>query len=175
MTKREWIESALKLYEGPLLRYTARFTKDVDLARELVQEAFLKLCRTDRASVEGHLREWLYTVCRNSALDRIRRRQAASEVSESSLVRAFVNAPETPSKVVERRLQASRILALLEELSEDQQEVIRLKFQDGFSYAEISEITGHSVSNVGVLIHSGIKRTRERLRELREGSYGQSQ
>ena len=42
----------------------------------------------------------------------------------------------------------------------NQREVIRLKFQNGFSYQEISRISGHSVSNVGYLIHAGIKTLR---------------
>ena len=47
------------------------------------------------------------------------------------------------------------------ELPDNQQEVIRLKFQNDLSYREISEITGLSVSNVGFLLHVGIKRLRE--------------
>ncbi|MEN8713450.1 MAG: sigma factor-like helix-turn-helix DNA-binding protein [Verrucomicrobiales bacterium] len=37
---------------------------------------------------------------------------------------------------------------------------MRLKFQGDLSYKEISEVTGLSVSNVGFLIHTGIKRLR---------------
>ena len=45
----------------------------------------------------------------------------------------------------------------------NQREVVRLKFQNGFSYQEISRISGHSVSNVGYLIHAGIKALRVQL------------
>ena len=41
-----------------------------------------------------------------------------------------------------------------------QEEVIRLKFQEGLTYREISQVTGHSVSNVGYLIHTGLKAIR---------------
>ena len=37
--------------------------------------------------------------------------------------------------------------------------------QNGFSYQEISRITGHSVSNVGYLIHVGMKSIRSRMTE----------
>jgi RNA polymerase sigma-70 factor (ECF subfamily) len=46
---------------------------------------------------------------------------------------------------------------LIDRLPHNQQEVIRLKFQNGFSYKEISRITQLSVSNVGFLIHTAIK------------------
>ena len=41
--------------------------------------------------------------------------------------------------------------------------MIRLKFQHGLSYKQIAEVTQLSVSNVGFLIHTGLKALRERL------------
>lgn len=41
------------------------------------------------------------------------------------------------------------MLALLDGLPPSQREVIRLKFQNGFSYREISRISGQSLTNVG--------------------------
>ena len=64
---------------------------------------------------------------------------------------------------LERKETASRATAILENLPENQREVIRLKVQNGLSYREISDVTGLSVSNVGFLLHKGIKTIRERL------------
>ena len=69
----------------------------------------------------------------------------------------------SPSAVAERRETTGRVVRQLETLSNNQQEVIRLRFQNGMSYKEISRITGHSVSNVGFLIHTAIKNLRQRL------------
>jgi RNA polymerase sigma-70 factor (ECF subfamily) len=55
--------------------------------------------------------------------------------------------------------QAS-VLALIDRLPPNQQEVIRLKFQNGFSYKEIARITELSVTNVGFLIHTAVTRLR---------------
>ena len=66
----------------------------------------------------------------------------------------------TPSDAVEQKDTVNRALAAIETLPKDQQEVVLLKFQNGLSYAEISRITGHSVSNVGYLIHVGIRAVR---------------
>ena len=62
----------------------------------------------------------------------------------------------------ERQGQIHQALA---QLTPNQQEVIRLKFQDGLNYRQISEITGLSMTNVGYLIHVGIKGIRQRLAE----------
>ena len=73
--------------------------------------------------------------------------------------------PEPPD-VAERRESAGRVLDLLEGLPPNQREAIRLKFQNGFSYREISRISGHSVTNVGYLIHVGLKTLRGQLQHL---------
>ena len=65
----QWIVSALARYEAPLLRYASRLLGDVDRARDVVQDTFLKLCREDPTRLDGHLAQWLFTVCRNRALD----------------------------------------------------------------------------------------------------------
>ena len=54
----------------------------------------------------------------------------------------------------------------LDDLPANQQEVIRLKFQNDLSYREISRITKLSESNVGFLIHTGLKTLRHRVRAL---------
>jgi DNA-directed RNA polymerase specialized sigma24 family protein len=68
--------------------------------------------------------------------------------------------PDQQSQITD---EAQAVLHALATLSTDQQEVVRLKFTDGLSYREISEVTGHTVSNVGVLIHTAIKKIRELL------------
>jgi RNA polymerase sigma-70 factor (ECF subfamily) len=172
----QWIARALEAYEHQLVAYTYRIVGNADQAREIVQDAFLKLCATDRAQVEKNLRAWLYAVCRNASLDLARKRRPTvpldSDSQEPSVVRRNASVPETPSLFVERNLQSSRIRLLLDELSEDEQEAIRLKYVDDLSYQEIGELTGKTANYVGVLIHQGLKKVRARLREQREGSYG---
>jgi RNA polymerase sigma-70 factor (ECF subfamily) len=58
--------------------------------------------------------------------------------------------------------QVAGVMSILNTLPANQQEVIRLKFQGELSYQEISHITKLSVSNVGFLIHTGLKTIREK-------------
>ena len=67
--------------------------------------------------------------------------------------------------VAEQRDSAQMVVRLVEDLPHNQREVIRLKFQDGLSYREISRITELSVSNVGYLIHTAIRRLRNEMAE----------
>jgi RNA polymerase sigma-70 factor (ECF subfamily) len=157
-----WIAAVLRQYEGPLTLYAARITRDVERARDVVQEAFLKLLKEDREAVEPHLAEWLYTVCRNKALDVRRKESRMTGLSEASTAFEASTDPG-PDQRLERDESAAQALRHLAKLPDNQQEVIRLKFQHGLSYKEISGITQLSVSNVGFLIHTGMKALRRRM------------
>ena len=158
----DWVRAAVGRFEGPLTLYATRLLRDVEAARDVVQETFLRLCAQGRAQVEPHLAEWLFTVCRNRSLDVLRKEGRMARLSEEQL--HVVPSPDpSPPDVLERRDDAARALQLLEALPEGQREVIRLKFQNGFSYREISRITGHSVTNVGYLMHAGMKTIRGRM------------
>ena len=129
---------------------------------DVVQDTFLRLCSQDRASVGDHLAEWLFTVCRNRALDVLRKEHRMTQLSDEQVNRCL-SPSQGPCETAERHDLGGRVLALLETLPPSQREVLRLKFQNGFSYQEISRISGHSVSNVGYLIHAGIKTLRGKL------------
>jgi len=59
--------------------------------------------------------------------------------------------------------ESARVLEAVEELTDAQQDCLRLKFQEGMSYREISGITGMSVSSVGFTLHTALKILRQRL------------
>jgi len=157
-----WVRAAVARFEAPLTLYAARLLGGSDAARDVVQETFLRLCVQDRAVIECRLAEWLFTVCRNRALDVLRKESRMTRLSDEQ-VHHRASPDPNPSDVVERRESASRVLDLLESLPVNQREVIRLKFQNGFSYQEISRISGHSVTNVGYLLHVGLKSLRHQL------------
>ena len=158
----EWIRAVVAEYEGALTLYAARILGDRDRARDVVQEAFLKLCKHDRGNVEKRVRSWLFTVCRNRALDIRRKEKPVSHLSGEIAMEHKSNDP-TPSEALEQRESASRMLGLLGALPERQQEAVRLKFQHGLSYREIGTVMNATVGNVGVLIHTGIKTLRRQM------------
>ena len=160
-----WIRRLVDHYEAPLIRYAARITGDLSRARDIVQDTFLRLCRETPEKVEPIAPQWLYRVCRNRALDIQRKDQRMVATDFSKLPRGAeaglddVRQPDPASQAAQSD-ESLKALRLLTELPERQQEVIRLKIEHGLSYKEIAEITGHSVSNVGYLLHTGLKTLR---------------
>ena len=158
----EWVKAALTQFEGPLVRYATRITGSLETARDVVQDVFLRLCTADRAQIEGHLAAWLYAVCRNRALDVARKERRMVPLNEAVAANQESGGPPA-SVVAERRDTHQTLLSLLDTLPENQQEVVRLKFQSSLSYKEISEATGLSVSNVGFLLHTAMKSIRRQV------------
>ncbi len=166
----QWVSEALDRHEASLLRYTVRLLGgDLEAARDVVQEAFVRLIQQDRAAVEGHLAPWLYRVCRNAALDRIRKEHRMQTSLPEITNRnggpgaAEATAGDGPAERAQQPESRSRLLASLADLPERQREVLRLKFQGDLSYREIAEIMDLTVSHVGVLIHTAIQTLRGRL------------
>lgn len=161
-SKAGWIRSALDRFEAPLTRYAYGITGDLERARDVVQDTFLKLCSQSPARLDGYVERWLFKVCRNRALD-VRTKEARGRSLEDRRPEDRVSPDPLPSAQLEAHEGLSRILEGLKKLPPDQREVIRLKFQNEMSYREISEITGHSVSNVGFLLHRGLRSLRRML------------
>ena len=155
-----WVREALAQHEAALMRYATSITGDVERARDVVQETFLRLWQADREQVGEHVAPWLFTVCRNRALD-VARKEVRMQPVGSAAVEAAAEAGETPLAQTLRREATSRVLAGMQELPANQREVVRLKFQAGLSYREISGVTGLTVSNVGYLLHHAMKALRD--------------
>jgi RNA polymerase sigma factor (sigma-70 family) len=161
---QEWVTAALLRHEEQLLRYAHRITGDADRARDVVQETFLKLCHQDQHALNGRLVQWLYTVCRNQALDLRRKESRRFRVSDEALAIQPEVRETGPVDQASSRDLVQWVMCVIHDLPRNQQDCLRLKFQSGMSYAEISVETGLSESNVGFLIHIGLKTVKERLR-----------
>lgn len=162
----EFWERLFAEHRAPLTRYAAKLLSDVDRARDVVQDTFVKLMAQQREAVEGHEVEWLFTVCRNGALDVLRKEGRMKRFEEGEVERVTATVPR-PGKALEVAETQTAILDLIGHLPPNQQDVIRLKFQNGFSYKEISRITSFSVSNVGFLIHTAVARLRTEFAAMR--------
>jgi RNA polymerase sigma factor (sigma-70 family) len=162
MDRDGWLQAALNRYEKPLLQYAARITGDADAARDVVQHTFLRLCETERASIDGHLAAWLFTVTRNRALN-LSKQEDRMRFFKEDEADAFQSMQPTPGEVVARSEMEQLIRATLDTLPSNQQEAFRLKFRDDLSYREISQIIGVSLGTVSNLITVALRAVRQRL------------
>lgn len=154
--QKKWFQGVLKKYEQPLLRYSLMLTGNGQQAEEIVQNAFIKLWNEDFSKVQGFVAPWLYRVCRNEAIDYFRKGQKMVPMdNENQFSEIFY---------FEEKVEQNRIFKIINNFLPEQQEIFVLKFQDGCTNIEISEITGLSSSNIGIILYRGIKVIKDLLK-----------
>lgn len=163
-TREQFVEQALAQYEGPLIGYALGIVHDLERARDVVQDTFIRLYQQDREKVQRGLKTWLFTVCRNRALDILRKEKRMVALVDEKAARIEGTAVP-PDRAADWDERVAQVMNALDRLSDNQREVVRLKFQQGLSYKEISEATGLTSGNVGFLLHTGLKRLRSMLPE----------
>lgn len=166
-TSTEWVRAAIELHEGALLRYAQHFVRDLESARDIVQDTFLQLCRQTNDEIRPRVAQWLFTVCRNRAIDVCRKERRMKLAPEGQLADELAQNSEAselqPSAAMERQEAATGLMSQISKLPDRQQEVLRLKFNAGLSYKEIAEVTGLTSSNVGFILHTAIAKLRQSL------------
>ena len=158
-----WVRAAVERFEGPLIRHAAGITGDVERARDVVQDTFVRLCRADRGEVEGHLARWLFTVCRNRALDVLRKESRMKPTEDIAEHADGASAERGPIAALATAEAADHVWSRLSRLTDKQQQALLLKFQDGLSYREMAEAMDITVNHVGVLLHTALKALRKHV------------
>jgi RNA polymerase sigma-70 factor, ECF subfamily len=122
-----------------------RVLGDRDDLEDLVQEVFVIAFRgLERFRGDARLSTWLYRICVNVALGRIRtrkRRPNAIGVVDLDLASAdpsLVERPETPDRTLERRRDQQRVYAALEQLAPKKRIVLYLHEIEGLDLKEIA-------------------------------------
>ena len=66
-TREQFVERALAEFESPLIGYAVTILHDLERARDVVQDTFIRLCQQEPNKIRESLKTWLFTVCRNRA------------------------------------------------------------------------------------------------------------
>ena len=155
------VARAVAEHEGPLLRYACSLCRDTEMARDAVQDTFIKLWQEGSRQVPERLAPWLFKVCRNRVFEIMRRERRMISMEPTDV--PVTDQEPSPDQALAETERSQALAGLVARLPSREQELVRLKFQNGLSYQEISQITGLSVSNVGFILHTAMKSLRQRL------------
>lgn len=155
----------LQRYERPLIRYAHGYTGDLEEARDIVQDVFVKLSQSLHTLDHERLAPWLFTVCRNRALDH-QRKHRRLVVMETETLDLEMSADPSPHEEMDRTETATALRQLIDTLPARQQEAVRLKFIAGLDYQQISAAMKTSIGNVGYLIHHGVAALRTKWQAM---------
>ena len=154
--KREYVLSALDKFERHLTRYAERkLSGNTDLAADVVQFAFMKLCEQNDRKPDGQLKAWLYTVCRNRIVDLVRKNGRLRFV-EPDLMNPADLQNEGPGKNVEDRERLEMLQHRINKLPDQDREVIDL-WSHGLKHQEIANVTSKKPGAIRVQLHRVIQ------------------
>ena len=170
--QRAFLERAMADYGKSAYNYALRLTRNESDARDLTQDAFIRVYRAWRSFQPGtSFLSWIYRIITNLHRDELRRQKGRyqEEIPEDNAPQAFGGsrplAVAPIDDLVERQL-SERMSKALAALSLDQRQVLVLADIEEYSYQEISEIVGCSIGTVRSRLHRARFQLRRNLESL---------
>jgi len=147
-------------YAPALYRFFMAAVSDRHLAEDLTGTAFVSAIEAlprFRGPI-GALGGWLFQIARHDLYD-YRRKQARSRIEplEDNLNEAaLADGGVDPEELAIERLEGTRVLTALRELSSDQREVLLLRMAGELTAPEVADILGKTTGAVKALQHRGL-------------------
>lgn len=152
------VESVFRRHHDELFRYLARECGDPHLARDAVQEAFLRLHQQRDAVAAATVRSWLFTTGMNVLRDTYRTRTTQRRILETRAARVPAPRPDPdPAQELERRQDRERLRAALDALRERERTALLMR-EEGFKHREIAEALQTTTGSVGTLISRALSK-----------------
>jgi len=156
-------------YQSRIVSIAFKFVKEIQLAEDISQEAFIKAYRSiDSFREESAFYTWLYRITANTAKNYLvsKGRRKGSSISEMSISENedFYELPtnDSPEQILMAQSLKDTIYDALSNLPEDTRTALSLREFEGLNYEEIAEIMNCPVGTV----RSRIFRGREALENL---------
>jgi RNA polymerase sigma-70 factor (ECF subfamily) len=168
---RDALAVLFRRYSASVYNVGRRILRDRSEADDLVQEVFLYVFRKSGLfdSSKGSARSWFFQVAYTQALLRRRKLQCvgfyASGIPDRGLECNHSEVPEGADydRSVEGMFGRNGWKKIVEDLTEDQRETLRLHFFEGYTFAEIAERVGQSHRNIRNHYYRGLEKLREHL------------
>jgi RNA polymerase sigma-70 factor (ECF subfamily) len=141
--RAERVERLFREHNEALIRFLQARLGSFQEAREVAQEAYVRLLSLDEPEAVGYLRAFLFKTASNLAIDRRRRRIMDSRAMELPLFREFADA-RTPERQVAGTQQVERLTRLLAAMPVKCRQAFVLNRFDGMDVASISRELGLS-------------------------------
>ena len=157
--------SLMNLCWEELVRYAARQLGDVEVARDVVQEAFIQVWERRRGwRPRGSARAYLYRIVRHLVIDEKRKQGVRRRWAEGQ---QFVDAPRpaTPAEELDAKVLADAFEAAVASLPDRRREVFELVFQRGLSHAEAGAVLDISVQTVANQMSAALRSVRRAIKE----------
>lgn len=156
--EKEFIE-ACSMHTDSLFRYCFFKVSDREVAKDLVQDTFMKTWNYLTKGEEiDNIRAFFYRILNNLIIDEYRKKKSISlEILEESGFEPEFNEVE----ILENNIDATYALSLLDKIPQMYKDIIVLRYVEDLSIKEIALITNQPENTVSVKLHRGLKKAQE--------------
>lgn len=160
----DWISEAYIKYQNKLVCYADSIINDTHAANDVVSEVFIRLQKKGDV-VKEYLPQWLHRVCKNISVDYINSSRRYVHTQDDETL-GDEPVEDVYSYVAEEKAEdINKMMSCLNLITKKQQEMIRLRYFNNYSYQQISDKTGDKLGNVAFTLHAAIKKLREKMEE----------
>lgn len=165
-------EAIFMTYYAALCSFVQSYVLAPDIAEELVQDVFLRIWeRRAEWAPPGGVRAYLFTACRNRALDHVKHERIVARTADAARREGHPPGAGQPPSPPDIDAQATELAEALHdavhELPERRRQVLVLRWEHGLSHAEIAEVLGISVKGVETQLGRAMATLRVRLARFR--------
>jgi RNA polymerase sigma-70 factor (ECF subfamily) len=163
-------EELVDKYQGALVGFFFRNTRDAQLAEDLTQETLLRVYNQswDYLPV-GRFRGWMYRIGRNLMIDNIRRQSHDALIravkgtgkDEQDLLVRIAGEMLSPEEKANQHELAELVDELLQEIPEEQRLTFTLHHFSGLSLPEVADVTDTTTATA----KSRLRLAREKLQQ----------
>ncbi len=164
------LEALYRRYVGAVYRFMYYRTGDRVVAEDLTADVFAAVLKAIPRYEERGLPfgAWLFRIARAQWVDYRRKEERRKRVSLKEEVHS--EPPLHPSQ--DEILSHLYFASLLSHLTDEQREVVLLRFIGGLSHAEIAEVVGSNPNAVKAKLYRALQRLRATLRVERQAEEG---
>jgi RNA polymerase sigma-70 factor, ECF subfamily len=149
--------AAYDQFAANLFRYARALGKDTELARDAVQEAFLRyFLSLSEGEIIYHNKSWIFRVARNYVLDRLKEYAYRNCISLDT--KEMASLPD-PRQAREDHAWEEQLDQALSSLSPRELECLRLR-AEGLKNKEIAEVLNLRLGTIGTLMARGLNKIR---------------
>jgi len=152
-------------YAEQIYRYIARRTgNNYDTAHDILSQTFLDaLQHIKNYTWQGFpFSSWLYKIAHNNVI-KFYKKSEKTRYSPIEDARNISDLNENVEDKLEAKITRMQVEEMMQQLDDEDQEILRLKFFEGVSNIEIADIMGLSVTNVGVKVFRALKKAKTLL------------
>ncbi len=148
-----------------LFGVSMKYLKDEELAKDSVQQIFLKVLSELKKYKVDYFKSWLYTLAKNHCLMQLRSRGVYTQEINDNLIKS-AHAEEERIVLLKKERDLNNMNDALNLLNEDQRTCIKLFFLEKKSYQEVAEITNFTTGQVKSHIQNGKRNLRINIERM---------